>query len=65
MTTTNTTQLKYAIIQTINGNYRLKTLAKAEKACDSIEMELYGNTLDAIKCDYKAHMNELKELGFL
>ena len=70
MTTTNTNPRKdflfaYAIIQTLNGNYRLKELGKAEKACDDIEIELYGFDMIDIKSQYKAHMNELKELGFL
>jgi hypothetical protein len=65
MTTTNTTQLQYAIIQTLNGNYRLKELCKAEKAYDDIEIELYGFDMIDIKSQYKAHMNELKELGYI
>jgi len=58
-------KLQYAIIETLNGNYRLKQLAKAEKDLDSIEFELYGDTMKEIKSDYKAHLNELKELGFI
>jgi len=58
-------KLQYAIIETLNGNYRLKQLDKAEKAMDSIEFELYADTLDDIKIQYKAHLNELKELGYI
>ena len=58
-------KLQYAIIITIDGNYRLKTLEKAEKAFDDIEMELYGDTLMDIKGQYKEHINELKQLGYI
>ena len=58
-------KLQYAIIETLNGNYRLKQLDKAEKALDQIEFELYGDTMQEIKADYKHHLNELKELGYI
>ena len=58
-------KLQYAIIETLNGNYRLKQLDKAEKALDTIWYEIYSNTLDDIKIQYKAHLNELKELGYI
>jgi hypothetical protein len=58
-------KLHYAIIEDLNGNYKLKTLSQAEKAFDNIEMEIYGDTLAEIKTEYKAHLNELKEMGFL
>jgi hypothetical protein len=58
-------KLQYAIIEDLNGNYKLKTLEKAEKDFDSIEYEIYSDTLDDVKTQYKAHLNELKEMGFL
>jgi hypothetical protein len=58
-------KLQYAIIEDLNGDYKLKTLEKAEKDFDSIEYEIYSDTLDDVKTQYKAHLNELKEMGFL
>lgn len=58
-------KLQYAIIETLNGNYRLKELSKAEKSLDSIELELYGDTIEDIKAQYKQHLNELKESDYL
>jgi len=58
-------KLQYAIIETINGNYRLKELSKAEKSLDAIELELYGDNIEDIKAQYKQHMKELKESGYL
>jgi len=58
-------KLQYAIVETLEGTYKLKPLAQAEKAYDYIEYELYADTLAEIKKQYKEHMNELKEHGFI
>lgn len=52
---------QYAVVETLNGNYRLKSLEKAEASLDSIEMELYGDTMEDIKAQYKEHVKELKQ----
>ena len=57
--------LQYAIIMNLQGEYKLKQLDKAEKAYDDIEFELYDNTMQGIKSQFKGHLNELKELGYL
>ena len=57
--------LQYAIIMNLQGEYKLKQLDKAEKAYDAIEFELYDNTMQGIKSQFKGHLNELKELGYL
>jgi hypothetical protein len=57
--------LEYAIILTLNGNYKLKPLSQALKNLDDIEFELYGDDLKSIKIQYKDHLSELKQLGFI
>jgi len=58
-------KLQYAIIETLEGNYKLKQLQKAEKALDNIEYELYGDTMQEIERDYRQHIKELKLEGFI
>jgi|TARA_R110000787_G_scaffold3120_2_gene12513 hypothetical protein len=58
-------KLQYALVETLNLNYILKPLEKAEARGDSIEMEFYGNTMEEIKAQKKEHMKMLKEDGFL
>ena len=53
--------MEYAIVETLNGNYRLKELSKV-KDTDSIEIELYGY-FDKVQKEYKNHIKELKEDG--
>ena len=55
---------EWAIIETLNGNYKLKTLAAADKVGDSIELELYGTKEEAQK-QFKQHLKELKKGGLL
>ena len=57
-------QLAWAAVQTINGNYKLKTLAAADKAGDSIEQEFYG-TKEEAQQQFKQHLKQLKEEGLL
>lgn len=54
----------YCIIQTLNGNFRLKELSKVNLNTDSIELELYG-TFDNVKIEYKNHIKDLKKLGLI
>lgn len=55
--------LAWAIVETLNGKYKLKTLAAADKAGDSIELELYGTKEEAQK-QFKQHLKELKKGGY-
>lgn len=55
---------EWAAVQTINGNYKLKTLAAADKAGDSIEQEFYG-TKEEAQQQFKQHLKQLKEEGLL
>ena len=55
--------LEWAIIETLNGNYKLKTLAAADKAGDSIELELFGTKEEAQE-QFKQHLKELKKGGY-
>lgn len=48
-----TNMLGYALVETLNGNYVLKPLAKAEARGDSIEMEFWGPDMDSIKAQKK------------
>ena len=50
--------MEYAIVETLNGNYRLKELSKVNDT-DIIEIELYG-TLEQVKLEYKQHIKQLK-----
>lgn len=52
--------LTYAIILTLNGNLVLKPIDKV-KDTDSLEMELYGDTLNDIKVKFKQFKKENKE----
>ena len=59
----NNARREYAIIETLNLNYRLKELSKVRED-ESIEMELYG-TLNECKQQMKQHINELKKEGLI
>ena len=61
--TTLTPARSWAIIETLGGNYKLKTLAAADKAGDSIEQELYG-TKEEAQAQFKQHLEELKKGGY-
>ena len=60
---TNNARREYAIIETINLNYRLKELSKVRDD-EAIEMELYG-THDECKQQMRQHINELKKEGLI
>ena len=60
----NNNNLEYALVLTLNGNYILKPLAKAEACYDDIEMEFYGS-MESIKAQKKAHLAEMKADGLL
>jgi len=62
---TRTGQLAYALVETLNGNYLLKPLAKAEARGDSIEMEFWGPDMESIKAQKKEHMAQMKADGLL
>lgn len=51
--------LEYAIIESLDG-FKLKPLAKADAAGDSIEFELYADTMAEIKAQFKAHVKSLE-----
>jgi len=59
-----TQQLEYALVLTLNSNYILKPLAKAEARGDDIEIELYG-TIESIKQQKKQHLAQMKIDGLL
>jgi len=59
-----TQQLEYALVLTLNSNYILKPLAKAEARGDDIEIELYG-TMESIKQQKKEHLAQMKIDGLL
>ena len=61
----NTNTLQYAIIQTLDGSFKLMTLDKAEKGFNDIELELYDNSLEGIKKQYREHIKFLKVDGFI
>ena len=58
--TNKTNIIQYAIINTLNGKYRLKELSKAEKAMDDIEMELYGLDMLEIREQFNEQMKFLR-----
>tara|TARA_R110001592_G_scaffold199212_2_gene447664 strand:- start:591 stop:842 length:252 start_codon:yes stop_codon:yes gene_type:complete len=58
-------QLAYALVETLNLNYILKPLAKAEARGDSIEMEFWGPDMESIKAQKKEHMAQMKADGLL
>lgn len=60
-----TNTLGYALVETLNGNYVLKPLAKAEARGDSIEMEFWGPDMDSIKAQKKEHIAQMKADGLL
>ena len=62
---TNTNNLQYAIIQTLEGSFKLMPLDKAEKGFNDIELELYDNSLEGIKKQYREHIKLLKAEGFI
>lgn len=55
---------QYAVIQTLNGNFRLKELSKAEANYDSIFYELYGDSIESINTQFKEYKKELKNDGW-
>tara|TARA_R110000868_G_scaffold4787_2_gene29764 strand:+ start:201 stop:446 length:246 start_codon:yes stop_codon:yes gene_type:complete len=57
--------LEYALVETLNGNYILKPLAKAEARGDSIEIEFYGTSMEDIKAQKNEHMAQMKADGLL
>ena len=59
-----TNNLEYALVLTLNSNYILKPLAKAEAKGDDIEIELYG-TMESIKQQKKEHLAQMKIDGLL
>jgi myosin-crossreactive antigen len=60
-----TNTLGYALVETLNGNYVLKPLAKAEARGDSIEMEFWGPDMDSIKAQKREHIAQMKADGLL
>lgn len=52
--------LEYAVILTLNGNLVLKPMEKV-KEIETIEMELYGTTLEDIKAEFKNFKKENKD----
>ena len=58
------TNYEYALVETLNGNYILKPLAKVNDN-DSVEMEFYGPDMEDIKFQKKAHLAEMKADGLL
>ena len=54
----------WAIVETLNGNFKLKTLLAADKNNDSIELEIFGNK-EAAKRQFKKHIKELKSGGLI
>lgn len=50
----------YAMIETLNGNYKLKTLSEADKANDNVEIEFYGTNKE-VKQQFKKHLKQLKK----
>ena len=66
-------KLRYAIVETLNGNFILKALDKESiglncrmlKETDNIEMELYSDTLEDIKKQYRQHIKELKAMELI
>ena len=59
-----TNNLEYALVLTLNSNYILKPLAKAEARGDDIEMEFY-RTIESIKAQSKQHLAQMKIDGLL
>lgn len=59
----NNARREYAIIETLNLNYRLKELSKVQEG-ECVEMELFG-TFDECKQQMKQHINELKKEGLI
>jgi hypothetical protein len=59
-----TQSLEYALVLTLNSNYILKPLAKAEARGDDIEMEFYG-TMESIKQQKKEHLAGMEAEGLL
>ena len=58
-------ELSYALVETLNGNWVLKTVEKAEKNYDSIEMEFYGNTMEDIRAQKNEHLKMLRADGLI
>ena len=53
--------LTYAIVLTLNGNYILKPIDKVRYS-DDVEIELYGDSVEDIKAQYKAHLKQLESV---
>lgn len=51
--------MTYAIVETLNGNYILKEESKV-KYSDYVEIELYGESLEDIKKQFKQHLKDMK-----
>ena len=56
---------QYALVETLNGNWVLKPLEKAEARGDSIEMEFYGETMEDIRAQKNEHMKMLRADGLI
>ena len=55
---------EYTIIITLNSNLVLKEASKV-KETDEIEIEIYAETLEDAKKQFKAHKAELKKAGLI
>lgn len=53
--------LEYAIVETLNGNFILKPADKV-KDTDIVEYEIYAETEEDARRQYKEHMKELEDL---
>ena len=56
---------QYALVETLNGNYVLKTLEKAEARGDSIEIEFYAETQEDLRAQKNEHMKMLRTDGLI
>ena len=54
----------YMIVETLNGNLVLKPSEKV-KETEYVEIELYADSLEDAKLQFKQHKQELKEAGLL
>lgn len=56
--------MTFAIIETLNGNMILKPIEKVREL-DNIEIELYADSLEDAKLQFKQHKKELREAGLI
>ena len=56
---------QYALVETLGGNYVLKSLEKAEARGDSIEIEFYAETLEDLREQKREHMKMLRADGLI